>query len=78
MNELSRCEIVAVDGQEYRYNVMVCKSYDGGKTWWYAGHGRYCRTLTEAHRYVRRVQNTAATWEMAALAIALMGMIIVI
>ena len=78
MNELTRCKIMAVDGQEYRYNVQVHKSYDGGKTWWYAGHGRFCRTLAEAHRYARKMQSTVATWEMAALAMAFVGMITVV
>ena len=76
--EKTRCEIIAVNGQEYRYNVQVHKSYDGGKTWWYAGHGRFCRTLAEAHRYARQVQSTAATREMAALAMAFVGMVTVV
>lgn len=36
---------------DYRYTVDVLTSIDGGKTYWYAGNGRYCKTKKEAEDY---------------------------
>lgn len=38
-----------VDG--YTYNVQITRSVDGGKTYWYCGCGKYCKSLEEANAY---------------------------
>lgn len=48
-----------VDG--YAYNVQELRSVDGGETFWYCGHGRYCRTLHEAEQYAESVDGTPRT-----------------
>ena len=35
------------------YIVGVHTSVDGGKTFWYAGNGRFCKNLTEVFEYIR-------------------------
>lgn len=35
----------------FAYNVQIWVSVDGGKTFGYAGNGRFCRTLEEAREY---------------------------
>lgn len=35
----------------YKYNVQVWKYADN--KWWYAGIGRYCRTLDDAFAYIK-------------------------
>lgn len=42
-----------VDG--YNYNVMEWRSVDGGKTFWYCGYGKFCKTLEEAEQYAGEV-----------------------
>ena len=39
---------VPIDGV-YHYNVQELTSVDGGKTFWYCGFGKFCRTLEEAN-----------------------------
>ena len=39
-------------GAEYRYNVQLWHSYDGGKTFVYAGCGKFFKDLTAAGVYV--------------------------
>lgn len=36
----------------YNYYVEEWRSVDSGKTFWYCGHGRYCKTLEEAKAYI--------------------------
>lgn len=38
-----------------KYNVQVLTSVDNGKTYWYAGNGRFCNTLEEVKDYIREV-----------------------
>ena len=38
-----------VDG--YNFNVQVWRSIDNGQTWWYAGEGKYFRTIQEVLTY---------------------------
>jgi len=40
-----------VDGV-YNYNVQELTSVDGGKSFWYCGFGKFCRTLEEANEYI--------------------------
>ena len=35
----------------YNYNVQVWTSIDGGKTFWYAGIGKYCRNKYEVWKF---------------------------
>lgn len=35
------------------FNVSIVRSVDGGKTFWYCGCGKFCRTEAEAKDYVR-------------------------
>ena len=37
----------------YNYNVQELSSVDGGKTFWYCGFGKYCKSLEEANEYVK-------------------------
>ena len=36
----------------YKYNVQVWTSVDGGKSYWYAGIGKYCRNKNEARKFI--------------------------
>ena len=36
----------------YNYNVQVWVSVDGGKSYWYAGIGKYCRNKREVSRFI--------------------------
>lgn len=38
---------------ERPYNVQLWHSYDGGKSFVYAGFGRFCKTKEEAEDYVK-------------------------
>ena len=40
-----------IDG--YSYNVQQWTSVDGGKTFWYCGFGKYCRTIEECKEYIK-------------------------
>ena len=40
----------------YTYNVQELSSVDGGKTFWYCGFGKYCKTLNEANEYVKSMK----------------------
>ena len=40
----------------YNYNVQELSSVDGGKTFWYCGFGKYCKTLNEANEYVKSMK----------------------
>jgi len=37
----------------YPWNVQKWHSYDGGKTFVYAGYGRFCKSIEEADEYIR-------------------------
>ena len=39
----------------YDYNVCLLTSVDYGETWWYAGVGKYCRTIQEAEAYAKEL-----------------------
>lgn len=39
-----------VDG--YLYDVQVLVSVDGGKSYYYCGNGKFCKTLAEAQAYI--------------------------
>lgn len=45
---------IPVDG--YCYDAQIWGSVDGGKTWWYCGHGKFFRTLAEAEAYKLEVE----------------------
>lgn len=36
----------------YNYNAKVLTSTDGGKTYWYCGIGKFCKTEEEAQEYI--------------------------
>lgn len=40
----------------YNYNVQELSSVDGGKTFWYCGFGKFCKTLNEANEYVKSMK----------------------
>ena len=40
----------------YNYNVQELSSVDGGKTFWYCGFGKYCKSLEEANEYVKSMK----------------------
>ena len=40
----------------YEYNVQEFTSVDGGKTFWYCGFGKFCKTLEEANEYVQKMK----------------------
>ena len=40
-----------VDGDRI-YDAKILRSVDGGKTWWYAGTGKFCKTEKEAQEYI--------------------------
>ena len=37
----------------YRYNVQIWNSVDGGKSFYYCGIGRFCKTMDEVHNYIK-------------------------
>lgn len=41
-----------VDG--YRYNAQIWTSIDGGKTFWYAGIGKYTDSVESAENYFKK------------------------
>lgn len=47
-----------VDG--YRYNVQILTSIDNGRTYYYCGQGRYCKTIHDCLEYIRQVKEEAA------------------
>ena len=52
-------EVQETGRKDYPYNVQVWHSYDNGKSWYYAGHGEFCRTLEEVERYKRAAADGA-------------------
>lgn len=38
--------------KEYKYDVRIVRSVDGGETFWYCGCGSFCQTLDEAKSYI--------------------------
>lgn len=38
----------------YLYYVQRMGSVDGGKTFWYCGYGKYCKTEEEAREYINK------------------------
>lgn len=42
----------------YRYYAQVNTSVDGGKTFWYCGIGKECKTLKEAREYKKIIEHT--------------------
>ena len=44
-----------IDG--YYYNVQILRSVDDGKSYWYCGCGKYCKTLDEANIYASKALN---------------------
>ena len=40
-------------GGVYRFDVQLWRSYDGGKTFVYAGTGKYCKTDEELRQYIK-------------------------
>lgn len=47
--------IVGTTSAEYPFNVQLWQSYDGGKSFWYAGYGRFCRNADEIDAYAKDV-----------------------
>ena len=45
-----------VDG--YRFNVQIWQSIDNGKTWYYAGQGKYFQTIQEVLNFQHEFLNT--------------------
>lgn len=43
------------NGTEYKYNVKIFTSMDGGRTFYYAGNGKYFKTMKEAENYIKEV-----------------------
>lgn len=43
------------DGNTYLFNVQQWRSTDGGKTFHYAGYGRFCKNVQEIDDYTRAV-----------------------
>lgn len=39
----------------YMYDVQIVTSVDGGKNWYYCGHGRYCKTREEAEEFAATI-----------------------
>ena len=44
----------------YKYNAQKVNSVDGGKSFYYCGEGRFCKTLKEANAYKREVEKPTA------------------
>lgn len=42
---------------EYRYNVQLWESHDDGKTYVYAGRGKFCKTSKEAARFAAAAES---------------------
>lgn len=43
---------LAGDSHGHIFNVQEWNSYDGGESFWYAGFGRFCKTMMEADAYI--------------------------
>ena len=46
---------------DYPYNVQLWHSYDGGKTFWYAGYGRFFKDEESAAAYCQEHETAPAT-----------------
>lgn len=55
MEVVTKCKIekLAFPVDCYNYNVSEWRSIDGGETFWYCGHGKFCKTLQEAEEYAK-------------------------
>lgn len=55
MGEMVKFKILPLDipFEGYLFNVQLWKSIDGGKTFCYAGFGKYCRNVEEVDSYIR-------------------------
>lgn len=42
-----------IDG--YLYDVKILTSVDGGKNWYYCGHGKFCKTREEAEEFAATI-----------------------
>ena len=42
-----------VDG--YLYNAQIVRSVDSGKTFWYCGNGKFCKSREEAVNYAESI-----------------------
>ena len=45
---LNKIVIQQRDDADFPYNVQLHTSVDGGRSWFYCGIGRFCRTLDDA------------------------------
>lgn len=50
---MNKFEIVKSGSQKYPYNARILTSVDGGKSYYYCGNGRYCKTLEEAFEFIK-------------------------
>lgn len=50
---MNKFEIVKSGNQKYPYNARILTSVDGGKSYYYCGNGRYCKTLQEAFKFIK-------------------------
>ena len=50
---MNKFEIVKSGSQKYPYNARILTSGDGGKSYYYCGNGRYCKTLQEAFEFIK-------------------------
>jgi hypothetical protein len=64
MDAIRKVEIKKIDHLHpawydgYRYDAQVNTSVDGGKTFWYCGIGKECKTLKEAREYKKIIEHT--------------------
>lgn len=44
--------------EEFKYNVQIWKSINYGRTFYYTGTGKFCRTKKEVKAYIKSVYQT--------------------
>ena len=57
MNAKAKIEKMAFSvGGVYDYNVMIYRSIDGDKSFYYCGSGKYFKTLEEAEKFKKEIE----------------------
>lgn len=54
MRIINMARIEKTDREDYKYNVQIWKSTDGGKSWNYTGNGKFCQKREEIDEVVKK------------------------